>query len=75
MFRGEQYFEDFYKTDIPIVNQIEEWSKKNNIILQDGWKVELSRNLQNRIDKAFENINEEYEKIWVALFDQLLKGE
>jgi len=72
MFRGEQYFEDYYKPEIPIVNQIEEWAKKNSISLMDGWKVELARNLQNRFDKAFENIDEKFIEIWVNLFDKLM---
>jgi len=72
MFRGEQYFEDYYKPEIPIVNQIEEWAKKNSISLMDGWKVELARNLQNRFDKAFENIDEKFVEIWVNLFNKLM---
>jgi predicted ATP-dependent endonuclease of OLD family len=72
MFRAEQYFDDFYQKDLPIVNQIESWTKKNNIVLKDGWKVELSRSLQNRFDKEFETVAEETEIIWSNLFVKLL---
>lgn len=52
MYRAEQYFDDFYEKEIPIVNQIEAWATKNNLILKNGWKVELARGLQNRFDPS-----------------------
>src|SRR5699024_3587700 len=55
MFRANQFFEDVFDANKPIVDQIEEWAKNNSIILQDGWKVDLSRNIQNRFEKLFEN--------------------
>jgi predicted ATP-dependent endonuclease of OLD family len=72
MFRGDQYFEDFFKTGVPIVIQVEQWAKSNGITLVDGWKVELARNLQNRFDKAFERISESQVEIWNGLFEKLL---
>lgn len=72
MYRAEQYFDDFYEKEIPIVNQIETWAIKNNLILKDGWKVELARGLQNRFDKEFEKVDESIESSWSQLFDKLL---
>jgi len=72
MFRAEQYFDDYYQKDLPVVNQIESWAKKNNIALKDGWKVELARSLQNRFDKEFDKVAEETETIWSNLFEKLL---
>lgn len=72
MYRAEQYFDDFYEKEIPIVNQIETWATKNNLILKDGWKVELARGLQNRFDKEFEKVDESIESSWSELFDKLL---
>ncbi len=72
MFRAEQYFDDYYQKDLPIVNQIESWAMKNSIVLKDGWKVELSRSLQNRFDKEFDKVAEETENIWSKLFEKLL---
>ena len=72
MFRAEQYFDDYFQKDLPIVNQIESWAKKNNIVLKDGWKVEISRSLQNRFDKEFDKVSEETEIIWTNLFQKLL---
>lgn len=71
-FRSEQYFEDYFKVGVPIVIQVEQWAKSNGIILVEGWKVELARNLQNRFDKAFENISESQVEIWNNLFEKLL---
>lgn len=72
MYRAEQYFDDFYEKEIPIVNQIEAWATKNNLILKDGWKVELARGLQNRFDKEFETVDESIESSWSKLFNKLL---
>ncbi len=73
MYRAEQYFDDFYEKEIPIVNQIEAWATKNNLILKDGWKVELARGLQNRFDKEFETVDESIESSWSELFNKFLE--
>ncbi len=73
MYRAEQYFDDFYEKEIPIVNQIEAWATKNNLILKDGWKVELARGLQNKFDKEFETVDESIESSWSELFNKFLE--
>ena len=73
MYRAEQYFDDFYEKETPIVNQIEAWATKNNLILKDGWKVELARGLQNRFDKEFETVDESIESSWSELFNKFLE--
>ena len=70
MYRARDFFEDFYTVDKPIVNQIEEWAQDNSIELEKGWKVELARNMQNRFDKVFSNINESLIEAWVNLFNR-----
>jgi hypothetical protein len=72
MYRCDQYFEDFYQKNQPIVNQIEDWARKNNLSLVEGWKVELARGMQNRFEKTFENIEASFEEIWVKIFNTLL---
>ncbi|MBP8791988.1 MAG: AAA family ATPase [Lutibacter sp.] len=72
-YRSENEFEDFHKTDKPIVDQIEAWAKKENIIMEKGWKVELARELQNKFDKNFNKIEAKYIDIWSKLFESLLK--
>ena len=70
MYRARDFFEDFYTVDKPIVNQIEEWAQDNSIELEKGWKVELARNMQNRFDKVFSNVNESLIEAWVNLFNR-----
>lgn len=72
-YRAENDFEDFYQSDKPIVNQIEDWAKKENIILEKGWKVEIARELQNKFDKNFNKVDTKYVEIWSKLFESLLK--
>lgn len=72
-FRAENDFEDFYKKDKPIVDQIEEWAKQESITLEKGWKVELARDLQNKFDKSFEKVDDKYIQMWKKLYERLLK--
>lgn len=72
-YRAENDFEDFHSTDKPIINQIEDWAKAENIMLEKGWKVDVARDLQNKFDKSFTKIDEKYVQIWSKLFEQLLK--
>ena len=58
-------------SDQPIVNQIEEWAKTNSIVLNNGWKVEVAKSIQNRYDKVFETIDETLETKWEAMFNKL----
>ena len=72
-YRAINDFEDFYIKDKPIVDQIENWAKIENIVLEKGWKVEIARELQNKFDKNFDNVGEKYVEIWKKLFEKLLK--
>lgn len=72
-YRADNDFEDSYIQNKPIVDQIENWAKKENLILEKGWKVDIARDLQNKFDKSFVEVNEKYISIWKKLFEQLLK--
>lgn len=72
-YRCDQYFEDFYQKDLPIVNQIEAWAKKYNVTLNDGWKVEIARAIQNRFEKTMESIPSELKNNWIRLFEIITK--
>lgn len=72
-YRAENDFEDFHTSNKPIINQIEDWAKTENIILEKGWKVEIARDLQNKFDKSFNKMDDKYIQIWSKLFEQLLK--
>lgn len=68
----DDLFEDMYKESTPIVNQIEEWAGNNSIDLEEGWKVELARNIQNRFDKVFSDVDENLVKAWEKLFNKFV---
>lgn len=72
-YRAENEFEDFYVENEPIVGQIENWAKVENIFLEKGWKVELARDLQNKFEKNFNKVDTRYVEIWKKLFGSLLK--
>jgi predicted ATP-dependent endonuclease of OLD family len=73
-YRSDIFFEDSYIKGEPIVNQIEVWAKKNNILLEDGWKVELARTFQNRFDKSMTQVNDELLNAWKDLFSTLMSS-
>ena len=72
-YRCDQYFEDFYQKGLPIVNQIEDWAKKYNVTLNDGWKVEIARAIQNRFEKTMESIPTDLKDKWIKLFEETVK--
>ena len=72
-FRGKTYFEDNYKIGEPIVDQIENWAKSNDVLLEkNGWKVDLARTVINQFDRVMKDIEPELEEKWDALFQKLL---
>ena len=75
MYRSDQYFEDYYQKDVPIVNQIEAWAGKNSITLNDGWKVEVARVAQNKFDKIMESVPDNLKQAWVNLFTKIVEGD
>jgi predicted ATP-dependent endonuclease of OLD family len=75
MYRSDQYFDDYYQKDIPIVNQIEAWAGKNSITLNDGWKVEVARVAQNKFDKIMESVPDNLKQAWVNLFTKIVEGD
>lgn len=70
-YRSQEYFEDYYKQNVPIVDQIQNWANKNSITLVDGWKVELARDVQSRFEKILQEIEESQLKIWESLFSKM----
>jgi predicted ATP-dependent endonuclease of OLD family len=72
-YRCDQYFEDFYQKGSPIVNQIEAWANKYNISLNEGWKVEIARAIQNRFDKIMESLPTGLKDNWIRLFETITK--
>lgn len=71
IYRGRTYFEDIYVAGAPIVDQIEKWAKDNAIILEQGWKVDVARELINNFDKTMKDVPGELLNIWSTLFETL----
>lgn len=72
-YRAENDFEDVYIDGKPIVDQIEDWAKKENVILEKGWKVDIARDLQNKFEKSFDRVDKKYLEIWKKVFETLLR--
>lgn len=67
----EGCFTDKYDSSQPIVPQIESFATRHNIILEEGWKVRLAKNVRYQLlDLETEPPNEFIEK-WIALFSML----
>ncbi len=68
-------FEDKYKTDSPVVTQIEAFAEANGIELEKGWKVGLSMTAKTQLkNKKFEAIPKDYIDKWIELFKALLSA-
>lgn len=72
-YRCDEYFEDYYSPDNPIVNQIEDWAKNNSIQLERGWKVELARTIQNRFDQVMTKVSGNLLASWKKLFSKMME--
>lgn len=75
MFRDvdDEIFLDFYDNQIPIVNQIQGFAGKHNVQLENGWKVELARNVKQQLLKAKpEIIPLDVVECWENIFDRLI---
>jgi predicted ATPase len=65
----EEDFKDVYDKTKPIVSQIEDFSKQNNVELEKGWKVGLSKHVKSQLQRTDkDNISDDYIKMWELLF-------
>ncbi|MES2458238.1 MAG: AAA family ATPase [Bacteroidota bacterium] len=72
-YRSDNYFNDSYVKDEPIVDQIELWAGKNKIELEKGWKVELAKSVIKQFDRVMGGVSEELEAKWVTLYETFSK--
>ena len=72
MYRSDSYFEDYYISGKPIVDQVEAWAKVKGVALAAGWKVDVARAVQNRFDKVMESVDNTFKEHWTNLFDTIL---
>lgn len=65
----EEDIRDFITEDKPIISQIEQFAIQNNIELNEGWKVDLSRNVKQQLSKT-KSILDDFVEKWVKLFQR-----
>jgi predicted ATPase len=63
-------FEDSCDKTKPIVPQIEEFAKRNNIELERGWKVFLAKYVKQQLQRKEATVPDEYVEKWEKLFNQ-----
>ncbi len=68
----DEYFEDVYDNTQPIVPQIENFARRNDITLEHGWKVILSKSVKKQLEKETD-IDKEYVEQWKKIFAYLNK--
>ena len=66
----DENFEASYEKTKPLVPQIEEFSKKNNMELEYGWKVSLAKHVKQQLQRRDTIVTDEYVEKWVNLFNK-----
>lgn len=71
LFRGVNDFEEVFDPKLSIIPQIENYCQKNGIDLPKGWKVDLARQVKQKMikDKYVLEIKEETINRWISLFE------
>ncbi len=68
--RPEHDFADVLVVGKPIVPQIEVWARQNEVLLEEGWKVELAKRVKARtLEKGVDTIPASYRENWKKLFE------
>lgn len=70
--RGRDEFLDIYNNKEAIVPQIKKYVLEQNLSLENGWKVEISREYKKKTqnDKALESISDSSIERWKKLFEK-----
>lgn len=62
---------DYINADQAIIPQIEMFAENNGVILENGWKVILSRSVKQQLIKAQnDSIDKAYSEKWIELFER-----
>lgn len=65
-----------YKLEQPLIQQIEQYAKDNNVELQDGYKVELARQFKQMILLRIHTYSDEKTiGIWKNIFDKIIENK
>lgn len=74
--QADMRFEEFFKNGDPIVPQIEAWAVNQGIVLDEGWKVEVSRFIKKfALNKGVSIFPEDVLVRWTKLFNDLGQQE
>ena len=68
---AEYNFDEIFDPKKPIVDQMENFAKGNNIALPEGWKVVLSRQVKKRGLLPTSELQSEEKRLWLDLFTRL----
>lgn len=68
----EDDFDDVVAAGQPILPQIEEYARTNNLALEEGWKVEIAKLTKARLLRAKNplKVPEQYASLWTHLFSK-----
>ncbi len=68
-------FKDEFDNRKPIISQIEEWAKNYSIILDQGYKVELAKDIKRDLTTGNRStiIPAEYEEKWISLLKKIIE--
>jgi len=67
-------FKDEFDSSKPVISQIEEWANIYSIILDQGYKVELAKDIKRDLTTGSQAtiVPTEYEEKWVSLFKKII---
>lgn len=69
--RTPEDFDDVLDVSKPFVPQVKEFAKKHNVNLEEGWKVELAKNVKDRLLQGRDKIDHNRLAKWQELFKAL----
>lgn len=68
--RADEHFADVVQPGKPIVPQVEAWASSQRVMLPDGWKVEVSRELKKRaLSRGIDKFDIAVVERWTQLFN------
>ena len=75
LYKGiDDDFDDIERNDKPIIQQIENFAKENDIELEKGYKVTLAKRIQKKSKNIHRKLNEEDINLWTKLFERIIEN-
>ncbi len=67
---SEGLFEDAFLNGKPIIDQVESWAKADGIDLEDGWKVEIAKEVKKRgLQRGASSFDTAILERWASIFE------